>query len=189
MPKLRKLRRKQKFQHDRNRKRIKKSQDKYKKDNIKVSSEVMQNHWNHKDSIKTNLEKMGVAFDANSVVQHKSTKKRLMDRVTKDDHSDEMENHENNQKKPTSVIKRLEEEVIEAEKNIKQTFRFPSEQAKWIEYCIDKHGDDFKAMARDSKNIWQETPKQIRQKVLKFMSTPAHYDAFAKERGLLEDTE
>ena len=30
---------------------------------------------------------------------------------------------------------------------------------------------------------------QIRQKVLKFMSTPAHYDAFAKERGLLEDTE
>ena len=84
-----------------------------------------------------------------------------MDRVTKDDHSDEMKNHENNQKKPTSVIKRLEEEVIEAEKNIKQTFRFPSEQAKWIEYCIDKHGDDFKAMARDSKNIWQETPKQV----------------------------
>ena len=37
MPKLRKQRRRQKFMHDRNRKRIKKSHDKYKKDNIKVT--------------------------------------------------------------------------------------------------------------------------------------------------------
>ena len=43
------------------------------------------------------------------------------------------------------------------------------------------------AMAKDKKNIWQETPKQIRQKVLKFVSIPEHFAVYAKERGLLED--
>ena len=41
-------------------------------------------------------------------------------------------------------------------------------------------------MAKDPKNIWQETPKQIRQKVLKFISIPEHFDVYANERGLLE---
>ena len=43
------------------------------------------------------------------------------------------------------------------------------------------------AMAKDKKNIWQETPKQIRQKVLKFVSIPEHFAVYAKERGLLKD--
>ena len=43
------------------------------------------------------------------------------------------------------------------------------------------------AMAKDKKNIWQETPKQIRQEVLKFVSIPEHFAVYAKERGLLED--
>ena len=41
-------------------------------------------------------------------------------------------------------------------------------------------------MAKDKKNIWQETPKQIRQKVLKFVSIPEQFAVYAKERGLLE---
>ena len=44
----------------------------------------------------------------------------------------------------------------------------------------------FQAMARDPKNIWQETPKQIRQKVLKFITIPEQFAVYAKERGLLE---
>ena len=69
----------------------------------------------------------------------------------------------------------------------KQTFRFPREQVRWLSYCLDKHGDNFKAMARDPKNIWQETPKQIRQKLLKFISIPDQFNVYASERGLLKD--
>ena len=69
----------------------------------------------------------------------------------------------------------------------KQTFRFPREQVRWLSYCLDKHGDDFKAMARDPKNVWQETPKQIRQKLLKFISIPEQFNDYASERGLLKD--
>ena len=41
------------------------------------------------------------------------------------------------------------------------------------------------AMARDPKNVWQETPKQLRQKVKKFISIPAHFAVYCKERDLL----
>ena len=87
----------------------------------------------------------------------------------------------------SEVVKRLEAEALEAEINRKSNFRFTSEQVKWITYCLDKHGEDFKAMARDPKNIWQETPKQIRQKVLKFVSIPEQFAVYAKKNGLLDD--
>ena len=44
-------------------------------------------------------------------------------------------------------------------------------------------------MARDPKNVWQETPKQIRQKVKKFISIPQHFAIYCRERGLLENIE
>ena len=87
----------------------------------------------------------------------------------------------------SEVVKRLEAEALEAEINRKPNFRFTSEQVKWITYCLDKHGEDFKAMARDAKNIWQETPKQIRQKLLKFVSIPEQFAVYAKKNGLLDD--
>ena len=36
------------------------------------------------------------------------------------------------------------------------------------------------------KNIWQETPKQIRQKVLKFVNIPEQFAVYAKKSGLLD---
>merc|ERR1719447_1888996 len=91
-------------------------------------------------------------------------------------------------KKSSEVVKKLEAEALEAEANKKANFRFTGEQVKWITYCLDKHGDDFKAMARDPKNIWQETPKQIRQKVLKFVNIPEQFAVYAKKIGLLDVT-
>merc|ERR1712141_125580 len=190
MPKLRKQRRKQKFQFNRNRKRIQKSQDKYRKQNIKISSDALSENWDHKQSIQTNLEKMGVAFDANKVVEQKSIKKQFVEIAKKAStetiEKNEAENTKTPRKRETSVIKRLEAEAAEANANKKQTFRFPREQVRWLSYCLDKHGDNFKAMARDPKNIWQETPKQIRQKLLKFISIPDQFNVYASERGLLE---
>jgi len=42
-------------------------------------------------------------------------------------------------------------------------------------------------MAKDPKNIWQWTPKQIRQKIVKFVNIPEQFASEAKKRGLLDD--
>lgn len=68
----------------------------------------------------------------------------------------------------------------------KQTFRFPDEDVRFLTLMLDRHGDDFKAMARDPKNLFQLTPKQLRQKIVKFMSIPEQFAPVAKERGLLD---
>ena len=44
-------------------------------------------------------------------------------------------------------------------------------------------------MAKDKKNIWQETPNQLRQKVTKFISIPEHFAEYCKPRGMLLDDE
>ena len=188
MPKLRRQRKRQKFRYDRNRKRIKKTQEKHRKDKIKVDNDVMKELWNPKESIKTNLESMGVAFDANKVLDKKSTKQQFIEKI-QDQNPNNIPPQEIASKKSSEVVKRLEAEALEAEANKKANFRFTGEQVKWITYCLDKHGDDFKAMARDPKNIWQETPKQIRQKVLKFVNIPEQFAIYAKKIGLLDDTD
>lgn len=144
----------------------------------------MKEQWNHKESIKNNLESMGIAFDANKVIKQKSKKQDLIEKVT-----GTVEDQSSGSAPASQVVEKLEAQVAEAEANKKSNFRFTKEQVKWITYCLDKHGDDFKAMAKDPKNIWQETPKQIKQKVLKFIQIPEQFAVYAKLRGLLDDSE
>jgi hypothetical protein len=42
-------------------------------------------------------------------------------------------------------------------------------------------------MAKDPKNHYQETPKQIRQKILKFISIPEQFAVYVREKGHLND--
>ena len=44
-------------------------------------------------------------------------------------------------------------------------------------------------MAKDAKNHYQETPKQIRQKILKFIKIPEQFAPYAREKGLLENVD
>merc|ERR1712183_119885 len=62
-------------------------------------------------------------------------------------------------------------------------------QVQLITYMMDKHGIDFKAMSRDPRNHYQETPAKLRGMVTKFISIPEHYAPYCKERGLITPSE
>ena len=81
------------------------------------------------------------------------------------------------------VIAKLSEE---ANVPVKQNFRFTTSQVQLITHMMDKHGTDFKAMARDPRNHFQETPAKLRGMIRKFISIPEHYAPYCKERGLLQ---
>merc|ERR1712034_201649 len=83
----------------------------------------------------------------------------------------------------SEVIARLEDE---AKFEAKQTFRFTPTQVQLISYMMDKHGEDWSAMARDPKNHYQETAAKLRGMVTKFISIPEHYAVYCRERGLIQ---
>ena len=49
---------------------------------------------------------------------------------------------------------------------------------KWLMYLIDKHVDDYEAMARDKQNIYQHTPAQIRGQIARFKKTSYQYPTY-----------
>lgn len=66
---------------------------------------------------------------------------------------------------PSKYVQELEKE---ANKPRKKKFKFGKEMCKELEYYIQKYGDNFEAMARDKKNIYQDSPGQIRYKIIKY---------------------
>merc|ERR1712050_240728 len=128
---------------------------------------------------------MGVALDVNQVMPFAGTKKKLINKLKKQNQVPIEEKSSVKVTKP-DVITQLEDEAnVEA----KPTFRFTPTQVQLITYMMDKHGMDFKAMARDPKNHYQEAPAKLKGMVTKFISIPEHYAPYCKERGLITPSE
>lgn len=58
---------------------------------------------------------------------------------------------------------------------------------KYATYLLDKYGLNYKAMVKDEKNHDQETWKQFRAKIRKFMSIPEQFNVYLKKRNLDPD--
>merc|ERR1712203_357941 len=98
----------------------------------------------------------------------------------------EVDEKEEEVRRKSEVIAKLEDE---AKFEAKQTFRFTPTQVQLISFMMDKHGEDWSAMARDPKNHYQETAAKLRGMVTKFISIPEHYAVYCRERGLIQASE
>lgn len=56
-----------------------------------------------------------------------------------------------------------------ANKPQKKNFKFGKVMCAELEYYINKYEDDYEAMARDKKNIYQDSPGQLRYKIKKYI--------------------
>ena len=138
-------------------------------------------------SVKENLKTLGVASDANEVVTKiKSVKNQFIEtRLGPDENIDSNPKPKSKpQDDSTEVVQKLEKQAKDSKKH--STFRFSNEQVMWLSYMMDTHKDNYKAMARDPKNHYQETPAAIRQKIKRFISIPDHWVVYCRERGMLD---
>lgn len=86
------------------------------------------------------------------------------------------------QKAPKAEVAEKLEENAQALRE--SGFRFSKGQQELIGHYLDKYQLDYKRMVRDTKNYYQETWKQLRSKIRRFLEIPEHVDAYLKQRNM-----
>ncbi|XP_066501854.1 nucleolar protein 16 [Hoplias malabaricus] len=148
------------FNYNTNRKKLKKKM--IMKTRPRIECAQIRQAWDDRKSAKQNLQDMGLSFDAKGVlpISKKSNNEPVNQPVLV---------------KPY-VIREME---AEASLPKKDTTTCSNDITEFVQYMIREHSEDYKAMARDEKNYYQETPKQIRRKVELYKRChPKEYEAF-----------
>ncbi|TNM84410.1 nucleolar protein 16 [Takifugu flavidus] len=171
MPKAKKSGRKKKYNYEQDRKKLKKKL--LKKYNPRIENPQIRNAWDNRKSMARNLQDMGLAFDPNRSLPLKKASFFSGEREAKPSGSIVIKPY---------VLNQLEQEASLPEKDSKT---LSSDLIEYVQHMIREHGDNYKAMARDEKNYYQDTPKQIRRKVGEYRRChPEQFNTFVESLGL-----
>ncbi|XP_035194411.1 nucleolar protein 16 [Oxyura jamaicensis] len=154
MPKAKGKNRRQKFAYGVNRKRLYRSARRRAAPRIECSH--IRHAWDATKSVAQNLAEMGLAEDPNKALP--VAKKGLLG----------MEVESNGQEKGKKIVRKpyvLNEMEYEASLPEKKSNTLSRDLIDYVRYMIQNHGENYKAMARDEKNYYQDTPKQIKRKI------------------------
>ncbi|XP_069754844.1 nucleolar protein 16 [Narcine bancroftii] len=152
MPKAKGKTRRKKFDYRVDRKKLKKKMAR--KETPRIQCAQIRNAWNDRKSVAQNLAEMGLASDPNCALPIKKIQKM---EVTSAGGKQVVI-------KPY-VIKELETEAS-LPKITKPTLS--REFIGYVRHMIENHKDNYKAMARDDINYYQDTPDQIKKKINSF---------------------
>ncbi|XP_069620081.1 nucleolar protein 16 [Ranitomeya imitator] len=162
MGKVRKTK-KNTFNYSVNRKKLKRRARK--KEAPRIACEEIRKAWDDSRSVATNLAEMGLAADPNKTLPIRedagtSTGEKFV-------------------RKPY-VLKELK---ASASLPSKRTMGISSDMVFYVRHMVENYGEDYKAMARDEQNYYQDTPKQIQRKVTLYRRHhPSDYQALITSR-------
>lgn len=151
------------FNYNTDRKKLKKKL--MKKQRPTIGCAQIRNAWDDRKSAKQNMQDMGLAYGTKGVLP--INKKSLTEPV--DEEAQPM------------VVKPYVIREMETEAKIrgKNTTTCSSDLKEFVKYMLREYNEDYKAMARDEKNYYQHTPKQIKRKVELYKRChPEDYAAF-----------
>ncbi|XP_013920921.1 PREDICTED: nucleolar protein 16 [Thamnophis sirtalis] len=150
MPKAKQKQRRKKYNYNVDRKKLNRAFRKRSAPRIKCAQ--IRHAWDNTKSASKNLAEMGLAVDPNKAIPiPKHTKMEL----------DGQEAGTTTVRKPY-VINELEYEASFPEEKSETLSR---DLIDYVKHMIQNHGENYKAMARDEKNYYQDTPKQIKRKI------------------------
>lgn len=148
----------------------------------------------HRKTLTTNIEEMGLVFDVNKslgVPNYKADRlkfAKISNGFVEEDNSGSEDEEEGEETVEKSFPKqRVVDDLEKQSKELRESkFRLPKGIVKFVSYLIDKYGLNYKKMAKDHKNYDQETWRQLRAKCRKFMSIPEHFSKYLTERDLVD---
>lgn len=169
----------------------KKSRQKYKfkAGGLIPNVDIIKAHWDKKKGLNRNMAKAGLSTDPNKAVEQPrnviyETMKEAFDKAGK------LPKRKPKKKKKTSdgpkVIDLLEKKAAETEK-LKIAYDCGLDWRLFCAQMLDKYKSDFNAMARDYRNYYQETPRQIRKKIVLFVNHKVYFAEYCNSRGLPVD--
>ncbi|XP_037543721.1 nucleolar protein 16 [Nematolebias whitei] len=174
MPKTKQAKNRNKFNYTKDRKKLKRSF--IKKSKPRIEDSQIRHAWDDNKSVAKNLQEMGLSFDPNRSVPIQETLLGENKDVKAPEHI---------VTKPY-VLKKLQEEASRPQKDTKT---LSSDLIEFVQHMVREHKDDFKAMAQDEKNYYQDTPKQIRRKLREYQRChPQQYEAFMSSLAAPEPT-
>lgn len=165
MPKAKQSSKRKKFDYNQDRKKLKKKL--LKKNKPRIENSQIRHAWDDHKTMARNLQEMGLTHDPNQSLPISKQGFFSKDRKTKAAVGVVTKPY---------VLNQLEEEASRPEKDTKT---LSSDLIEYAQYMIREHKDNFKAMARDEKNYYQDTPKQIKRKINEYKRChPEHYNNF-----------
>ncbi|KAJ1347961.1 hypothetical protein KIN20_003156 [Parelaphostrongylus tenuis] len=143
---------------------------------------IIKENWEAGKTPRENLLGMGLAFNPNEAVPVKQQHREIIDIVPIEGVElaevralgtvmEQRRKKEQERKavltreKALKVVSSLESEAAELQSirdDSVRTVRLPDRDVELLIYLAQRYGDDYKAMARDPKNLFQYTPKKIR---------------------------
>jgi len=126
--------------------------------------------------LQANLSVMGLSADPNKTL-HIPSAKELLSAV------------EGEEPVKNAVVKPVQKpyviEDLETVANAEQPCRMwlAEPEVQYCVYMMERYGEDYKAMALDERNYYQDTPKQIRRKIARFQSIPDQYAAYLRSKN------
>lgn len=145
-------------------------------------SKEVKNAWEKSKSVETNFAEMGLSHNPNKTIKIPNSKKEMkVSLLSNENEWDEELIPEFKEESAKHLVAKILENDARAPRE--KNFRLPKSQVEWLTYLMKKYKNNFKAMALDKKNYNQETWKQIRQKIRRFMLIPQQFNKFVKENG------
>lgn len=160
------------------------------------SSDEAKGAWLKNKTVSKNFKNMGLSSDPNATLAIPSSKSQRMQLLSNPEAMGDpiklleaqMMNKKRNKKpaqKPKGTKTEVAEKLEENAQGLRESgFRYSKGQVALISHYLDKYQLDYKKMVRDTKNYYQETWKQLRSKIRRFLEIPEHVNLYLKERNM-----
>ncbi|XP_072178051.1 nucleolar protein 16-like isoform X1 [Diadema setosum] len=179
MAKTKAARQRRKFNYNANRRKLWKKRNKL----PAIECQPIKEAWDKRKSVNANMLAMGLSSNPNKTLRIPTAQERMKPALTEAmDVGD----------KPGPAEKQFVAEELQsiADQPTKKRERISEPMANYCIYMMEKYEKDYKAMARDAKNYYQDTPKQIKKKIEWFKSCKVQYKQYlAKKKGKTDTTD